>query len=352
MENREIVFEDVVKNLKKFVNYQLKFKIFWIFVVIAGATLGISIAIFSKPKFEAKISFIINDGKGGSQNPLAAIASQFSLGSSSMNVTDDRILFLIGTKKILGQSLLTKYPNTNITLADKYIEIMSLKKGWTNDTSLINFHNFQTKNIEDLSYGENKVIDIVLNLILKSNDLQYETVKKKSSSLVSQSSSGIVLISFKSKDELLSKIFVESIYKNLSSFYIETITKNLRANYELVSNRADSIKLTMFNFENEAAEAMDQAIGVIKFRGKIKSNRLKRDNEILNLMYAEVIKNKEIAKFNLDQEKPILQVVDEPTLPLEQHIKSKILFGIVGALISGTFFFLALSILYLKGLNR
>jgi hypothetical protein len=352
MENREIAFDDVVKNFKNFISYQFKYKMLWIVVIVIGITLGITIAIFSKTKFEAKISFIINDGKSSSQNPLAALASQFSLNSSPMNITDERILFLIGTKKILGQSLLTKYPNTKFTLADKYIEIMSLKKVWSSDTSLSSFNTFTNKNIEKLSYHENKAMDIVLALILKSNDLQYETVKKKSSSLVSQSSSGIVLISFKSKDELLSKTFVETIYKNLSSFYIETITQNLLANYELVSNRADSIKTAMFSSESEAAEAMDQSIGVFKFRGKIKSNRLKRDNEILNLMYAEVIKNKEIAKFNLDQEKPILQVIDEPTLPLEQHIKSKIIYGIVGALIGGTLLFFSLTIFYLKGLKR
>lgn len=352
MENREIAFEDIVKNLKNFISYQLKYKVIWMVAIAIGLALGITIAIISKTKYEAKISFIINDGKSNSQNPLAALASQFSLNSSPMNITDERILFLIGTKKILGQSLLTNYPNTNFTLADKYIEIMSLKKAWSSDTSLNNFNTFTSKNIEKLSYHENKAMDIVLALILKSNDLQYETVKKKSSSLVSQSSSGIILISYKSKDELLSKIFIETIYQNLSSFYIETITKNLLANYELVSNRADSIKTAMYSSESDAAEAMDQSIGVFKFRGKIKSNRLKRDNEILNLMYAEVVKNKEIAKFNLDQEKPILQVIDEPTLPLEQHIKSKIIYGIVGAIIGATLLFFSLTIFYLKGLKR
>jgi len=226
-----------------------------------------------------------------------------------------------------------------------------LMKSWKDDSVLSKFTVFKNRKINNLSIAENKAIDVLIKIIKTSNDLQYEALKKKSNSIVSQSSSGIILISYKSKDELLAKNFVEAIYKNLSSFYVETISKNLKTNYDLVSARADSISKIMRSSEEETAIAFDESIGVFKYKGKVKSNRLRRDNELLNLMYAEVIKNKEIAKFNLDQERPVLQIIDEPTLPLEQHYKSTIIFTILGAIVTTFLLFSILSVYFLMKNN-
>jgi uncharacterized protein involved in exopolysaccharide biosynthesis len=325
-------------------NFCLKYKYIFILSILLGGVLGFCYAYFNKTKYEAKLSFIINESKVSNQNSLANLTSQLNIGSSSLNLTEDKILFLIGTKKILGQSLLTKYDDKKC-IADKLIEVLDIKQKFKKHIDIRDFSLFKSHRIEKLSYAENKIIDILINQIIKSNDLTYESVKKKTNSIVAQTTSGIILISYKNEDEILSQKIVTSIYNNLSEFYIETITKNLKESYELVSKREDSLKKVISNFENQTAEAFDDAIGVYKFRGKIKQNRLRRDTEILNAMYAEVLKNREIAKFNLEQERPVLQIIDEPALPLEQHFKSKIIFTILG-IIGFTLLFLSFLSIY------
>jgi hypothetical protein len=327
--NKRMEFKEVTKFIGDFMNFCLKYKYIFILSILLGGVLGFCYAYFNKTKYEAKLSFIINESKVSNQNSLANLTSQLNIGSSSLNLTEDKILFLIGTKKILGQSLLTKYDDKKC-IADKLIEVLDIKQKFKKHIDIRDFSLFKSHRIEKLSYAENKIIDILINQIIKSNDLTYESVKKKTNSIVAQTTSGIILISYKNEDEILSQKFVTSIYNNLSEFYIETITKNLKESYELVSKREDSLKKVISNFENQTAEAFDDAIGVYKFRGKIKQNRLRRDTEILNAMYAEVLKNREIAKFNLEQERPVLQIIDEPALPLEQHFKSKIIFTILG----------------------
>lgn len=350
MSNKELSFEELIQNIKKFIQYLLNYKFLWIITIVIGLTLGFCYSYFSKIKYEAKMSFIINEPKSTSQNPLALLASQFGSGGSNINISDDRIMFLISTKKILGQSLLANIENEKTTIADRFISNLHLKEQWKTDTSLLSFTEFKNKDVDFLNYQENKVIDILIKTIMLSKDLVTETVKKKATSFVSQSSSGIVLISYTSKDEILSKSFVQAIYSNLSSFYIETITKSLKFNYDLVCRREDSIKRIMNANDFETADALDESFGVFKFKGKIKQARLRKDNELLSLMYAEVIKNKEIAKFNLDQEKPVFQIIDQPSLPLEQHIKSKIVFTALGGIVIGFILFLLLTIKYLRNI--
>jgi uncharacterized protein involved in exopolysaccharide biosynthesis len=342
--NKRMEFKEVTKFIGDFMNFCLKYKYIFILSILLGGVLGFCYAYFNKTKYEAKLSFIINESKVSNQNSLANLTSQLNIGSSSLNLTEDKILFLIGTKKILGQSLLTKYDDKKC-IADKLIEVLDIKQKFKKHIDIRDFSLFKSHRIEKLSYAENKIIDILINQIIKSNDLTYESVKKKTNSIVAQTTSGIILISYKNEDEILSQKIVTSIYNNLSEFYIETITKNLKESYELVSKREDSLKKVISNFENQTAEAFDDAIGVYKFRGKIKQNRLRRDTEILNAMYAEVLKNREIAKFNLEQERPVLQIIDEPALPLEQHFKSKIIFTILG-IIGFTLLFLSFLSIY------
>ena len=77
-------------------------------------------------------------------------------------------------------------------------------------------------------------------------------------------------------------------------------------------------------------------------KAKVKLERTRRDVEMLNLMYAEVLKNMEIAKFNLESQTPMLQLVDVPTYPLTMVKASKILYTLVGGILMAVSGFLFL----------
>jgi hypothetical protein len=248
----------------------------------------------------------------------------------------------------LGQSLLTVIDNQELTIADELIDVYNLRKGFKKDSSLVSFIRFKNLKLENLSYQENKIINLLIKLVIKSKDLQFESVKKKSTSLVSQTSSGIIVLGFKSQNELLSKIFVESIYNNLSSFYTNAITKNLKSNLDLVSQRVDSTQKLMLQKEFETANELDINNNIIKNKAKVGIGRMKRDAEMLNVFYTELIKNKEIAKFNYDQEKPVFEIIDSPSLPLDEINKSYLVY-IVGSTFLFTFItLLILSVVYLR----
>lgn len=349
-ENKELVnFKNVINTVKDYLKYILNYKVYLILSLLIGFAAGFAYVKLSPVKYEAKLSFIVNDAKSISQNPIAALAGQLGVSGSNINVSDDRILFLITTKKILGQSLLAVIDEEKITVADKLIALNNYKKGWDKkDTSLQNFSHFTSKSIDNLSYVENKIMDFLISKILKSNDLQSDAVKKKTSSFVGQSSSGIILISYKSKDELLSKKLVDAIYFNLSDFYTQIITKSLKANLDLVSQRLDSTKRIMERSEVAAANEMDISNKIIRFSGKVNEARLRKETELLNVLYAELLKNKEIAKFNYDQEKPVFQIIDKPSFPLEELSKSIIIYSIIGAFLFSFICLIYITILFLK----
>jgi uncharacterized protein involved in exopolysaccharide biosynthesis len=69
---------------------------------------------------------------------------------------------------------------------------------------------------------------------------------------------------------------------------------------------------------------------------RYKTNQAKKqiDVEVLKTTYANVIQNLELTKFQRAQEEPIIEIIDEPIIPLDQE---KI--GLVKGEIIGFFFF-------------
>lgn len=348
MKGKEEEFEVIKAHFFKYFAFLKKLKYLFLIAIVLGIILGIAIVKSSKSEYNAQITFLINDAKTNNTNPLAALASQFGAGSNSINLSDERILFLVSTKRILGQSLLTIINKENFTIADKLIDIYDLRKNFEKDTSLSTFTRFKSLKLENLTYQENKIINLLIKVILKSKDLQFESVKKKSTSLVSQSSSGIIVLGFKSSNEFLAKIFIESIYTNLSNFYTYAITKNLKSNLDLVTQRVDSTQRLMLKKEFETANELDINNNIIRNKAKVGIGRMKKDAEMLNVFYTELIKNKEIAKFNYDQEKPVFEIIDSPTLPLDEINKSLLVY-VIGSTFLFTFLTLIiLSIVYLR----
>lgn len=149
---------------------------------------------------------------------------------------------------------------------------------------------------------------------------------------------GILSINFNSKNEEFSKEFVEILYRNLSDFYTQKSVQKQLKNYQLIKQRADSIQELLQEKEVYGASYYDRNLGMVRMQGRLELERTRRDVEMLGLMYAEVLKNQEIARFALENQTPAFQVIDEPTLPLEKEKMSKlftaigvaVLFGIIG----------------------
>jgi hypothetical protein len=315
--------------LKDYFNHLWNKRTTFLIFGFVGLVLGYLYAWNAKKSYNARLVFMINESKSASSNPLSAIASQFGLSQISPTVTEDRVFYLSTTNKILGEAILSPYDD-QMCIADKMIEDKGLKETFARDTSLAKFDKFTAKTIQNLSYAENKILGSLINGIILSNKLLVESYKKKTSSFVGVTNSGIMLVNFEDFDEKVCKELPLAIYSKLSVFYTEAVTKSLQKNYDLICKREDSLKNVLQELESESALALDEGFNVIKYEGKIREKRLLRDLEIVNLMYAEVLKNKEIAKFNLEQEKPVFQLIDEPMLPLEVKKKSKMLHGFLG----------------------
>ncbi len=343
---------DLIEYLKFLIELVKKNFIKIALIGIATGVLAILVVTFQKPVYKAKLSFLLNENDPGMSfniSSLAGLAGLSGLGGG-VNVSEDKLIFLANSRALIGSTLLCK---TNIDgkddiLANHYIRKFKLDKGFKKDTVLENFDGFANDKTNKLSYQENKAIDIIIKQI--TDQKKYGIEVKKKAGIVAQWA-GVVSLEFKDVHEEIAKVFIDTLYGKLSEYYTQkAIGRQLRT-YNLIKHRADSIQGLLTEAENRGANLADENIKLFRMRGRLEIERSKRDVEMLTLMYAEVIKNLEMAKFNLDNQTPVFQIVDTPTYPLYYKKTSRSLAGIAGAFFGALAFVIYLSLTHKRNNN-
>lgn len=317
----EIGLKELILNAKYWVNYLWGYKWRIIMAGIIGGALGFTYAkYFSKPTYTANTSFTLEQKSSGAGGALGGLASSLGLGdlptgSSSGMFGGENILHLIKSNRIIHQSLKQAQSALNGDhLLNAYLK-NHLKKAL--EEKKINLY---PNKVDSIVF--NREQDSLLLTITKSireTQIVAERLDKKTT---------IINLDVKDVNEQWAYLFSKALVKNAIDLYLEIkIGKLLRAEEEL-TNKRDSIRglldgsITTLAFETD----LNSHTPLMRY----KTNQVKKqiDVEVLKSMYANVIQNLEVTKIQRAQEEPIIEIIDEPILPLELKKSSKVLMSI------------------------
>lgn len=319
-----------------FIKMLLKKYFIVLFIVsLMGAIIGFYIAKLKKPNYEAILTFIVEEGRTSSG--LAAIAGQFGFdlngGNNATLFSGDNILMFLTSKSLTKETLLTSYSfnqSSSYTLADKYAEASELKNKWVSKKIVPENFYFDTTKKTRL---QDSLLQLITDNILL-NELKVERPEKKAT---------FIKVQCNLKDELLTKLFCERLVKIATEKYIQSKTTRQKKNVDRLEKRADSLNNVLNGKTYTSASSMQELIDINPANKVITVNAElnNRDKLMLSQLYAEVIKNLELSKIQLNQETPTIQIIDSPDLPLKKSKSSKLVFAIIGFLFT-SFFCLAI----------
>jgi hypothetical protein len=136
---------------------------------------------------------------------------------------------------------------------------------------------------------------------------------------------------------------------------VQTVTKSSLGNLQLFQRQVDSLR-TVLNIAIRGSAAAQDANADPNpiFQGlKVPSQRRQIDVQANTAMYTEAVKNLALARSVLQRETPLIQIIDQPMLPLPNDKVSKsksiLLGGMIGVLVA--LFVLTLRRVYQKILN-
>ena len=342
----EISLKQFILNTIALLKYLWRKRLLLITGGLLGAGLGLTYSLIAEPDYKAKLTFVLEDSDSNPLGAYVGLASQFGInlgmGGNSGIFSGDNILEFLKSKLMIDKTLLTSIHigDKEMTLAGLYIEISGLKKKWSNKRELRNIRFPANLPRDKFSIQQDSVLDVIYDKLLKKN----LSIVKPDKQL------NFIVVECTTPNEIFSKYFVERLVNEATSFYIETKTQRSKSTVDRLQAKADSIEHLLNKKTYSVAATEDMNLNPARSITSINTELATRDKFILQTIYTEVLKNLEISKMAIDQESPIIQVVDTPLLPLERK-KLGILAGtLIGGFIGG--FLIVLCLISLRAYKR
>jgi hypothetical protein len=300
----------------------------WVIILIAGligGALGLAYSLIKKPVYTAETTFVLEDGEsGGGLGQYAGLASMVGIdmgGGGGGIFKGDNILELYKSRRMIQETLLAKdtFNGKQQSLIQRYIEFNKLRESWNDKPNL---KNIQFSNPSNFNRAQDSII-VKLVETINGGVLNVSKPDKKLS---------IIQVTVKSEDELFAKSFANNIVNKVNRFYVDTKTKKSMENLAVLQNQSDSVRRVLNASIGGVAAAVDANPNMNPaFQSlRVGSQRKQVDVQASGAVYQELVKNLEMAKISFRNDKPLIQVIDEPILPLKKDRLGKgkgIIFG-------------------------
>ena len=332
------VFEKI-ENLKEIWFFLLKK---WIIICIFGfgfATVGLFVSIFGRTKYLSKLTFVLDSSGMPSVGGLAGLAGSMGFGGATGESVfeGDNLNELLISKKMIELTLLEKIPNTKKTFADEYMREYKIKESFDEILLKENINFPINSDRKKFTFHQ----DSILSEIYRAFSEEIITVKNTSTKVA------ITNIRCKSLSKYISRYFPEKLIEGVSKFYTETKTKKSKINYDILRVQTDSIRIELYNSISGLAAANDDIFGLSPAYNvkRVPSAKRQVDIQANTAILTELVKNLEMARVNLLNTTPLIQVIDNPNYPLEEKRLRKLHGIIIGGFLGGI---LIVSLLLLK----
>lgn len=324
----EISLKEIILKLKDWWRYLLSKWLIILVVGLLGGALGLVYSIYKKPNYVATLTFVLEEeSKGGLGNlgGLAAMAGVNLGGGAGGIFQGDNILELYKSRSMLTKALLTKASTNDSLLVDRYITANRLREAWAEDPKLskIDF----TISQKDFTVQH----DSLMGVFIKNIKENYLMVSKPDKVL------SLIEVQVTTPNESFSKDFTEVLVQQVNKFYVETKTKKVLENFRIIQHQVDSVRnelnaaiagVAFMADANPNANSAKQSL-------RVPSSKRQVDVQANQAILTELVKNLEVSKINLRRETPLIQIIDEPILPLKIERLGKAKGIILGGILAG-----------------
>jgi len=329
IEPDEVSIRELVSKSKSAARYVKSKRLILIWFGIAGILSGIIYSVFETPNYKAVSTFVLEESGHGGSLGLGQFSSLASLagidiggGSEKGLFQGDNILELYKSRLMIEKTLLTPViiNGKKQLLIDRYIEANNHWGIWDKKIENVNFN----KNPKTFSRYQDSIIRDIVKYFNKHLLIVTKPDKKLS----------IISVETKFKDEIFAQLFNQTLVQNVNDFYIQTQTRKTSQSVQVLQRQADSVrnilnssigKVGATNDDNPNPNPILKSLMVPYQKKQI-------DVQANGAIYSELMKNLEISKISLRQETPLIQLIDEPILPLDVDRVGKALGALIGLL--------------------
>jgi hypothetical protein len=337
--NDEITLKELFQKAREWYAY-LKSKGLKILIAgLFGGLLGLGYSFLKKPVYMATLTYAVEDSKAGGGG-LGSLASSFGfdIGGSANGgaFAGPNLMELFKSRAMVEKTLLapvTVAGNT-ISLAELYIQNKKWRKNWEEDPQLQGIAFPPEADRSQFTRVQDSIFGVIYDNLSKTS-LSVEQRDKKVA---------IGTISLRDTDELFAQKFTLALTQTVTDFYVETKSQRARENLEILEFQTDSIREALNMAITGVAVANDNTFGLNPALNvnRVPSAKKQVDVQANTAILTELVKQTELARVTLRKETPLIQIIDQPILPLEMERLGKAKGLILGGFLFGFFMVLYL----------
>jgi uncharacterized protein involved in exopolysaccharide biosynthesis len=332
-QNDEITLKELIEKAKEWYSYLLSQ---WKIIVLAGvvgAALGLTYSFTKKPIYTASLTYALEDGKssGGLGSALGLASSLgFDLGGTTGGAfSGANLMELFKSRVMVEQTLLAPVMKgkTTISLAELYIKNKKWREKWQEKSQLKSLQFAPNANRSQFNRLQDSIFGIIYTDLSKNN----LTVEQKDKKVA------IGTITMTGTDEYFAQQFTLALTKTVIDFYIETKSKRAKENMDILVRQTDSVRAELNGAITGVAVANDNTFGLNPALNvkRVPSARRQVDVQANTAILTELVKQTELAKVTLRKETPLIQVIDQPILPLPKERFGKAKGILLGGILAG-----------------
>ncbi|WP_296686370.1 Wzz/FepE/Etk N-terminal domain-containing protein [Flavobacterium sp.] len=332
-QNDEITLKELIEKAKEWYSYLLSQ---WKIIVLAGvvgAALGLTYSFIKKPIYTASLTYALEDGKssGGLGSALGLASSLgFDLGGTTGGAfSGANLMELFKSRVMVEQTLLAPVMKgkATISLAELYIQNKKWREKWQEKSQLKSLQFAPNANRSQFNRVQDSIFGIIYNDLSKNN----LTVEQKDKKVA------IGTITMTGTDEYFAQQFTLALTKTVIDFYIETKSKRAKENMDILVRQTDSVRAELNGAITGVAVANDNTFGLNPALNvkRVPSARRQVDVQANTAILTELVKQTELAKVTLRKETPLIQVIDQPILPLPKERFGKAKGIVFGGILAG-----------------
>lgn len=331
--NDEITLKELILKAKEWYTFLLSQ---WKIIVLAGiigAILGLGYSFYKKPIYTATLTYALEDGKAAGGG-LGSLASSFGFdiggaGGNSGAFSGANLMELFKSRAMVEKTLLAPViqKNKTISLAEMYIQDKKWREKWEEKPALKNITFFPNVDRARFTRVQDSIFGVIYNDLSK-NALTVDQKDKKVA---------IGNITLKGTNEYFAQQFTLALTKTVTDFYIETKSKRAKENMDILVRQTDSIRAELNGAITGVAVANDNTFGLNPALNvkRVPSARRQVDVQANTAILTEIVKQAELAKVTLRKETPLIQIIDQPILPLPKEKFGKVKGILLGGILAG-----------------
>jgi capsule polysaccharide export protein KpsE/RkpR len=327
-QTEEIRISDLIVNIRGYFQYIIKH--WWVIIIIALLTgvVGFIYAYFQDEDYITESSFIVDSDAASNSfiSSMMSLAGAFmgaSTGSSTSDGFSNELLHgIIQSRRVIKAGMLQdRMLDGEYRKVGNYL--VELYPDWAEENE-IDDKLLTSDSLLHATPLEDTLLELMyLKVVTDHMEISYDEY------------TALNRLLFRSLSRDMSVELSNYILQESSDFFIESATQKESRSLEVAQMQADSFFAVLQAKEKRLAQLTDRKGYGFRAQDLLEEGRLLRDVETMSIMHGESMASLEIARNNLMDKKPIIQVVDAPEFSTHKEEIKYVLIAIIAVVIGG-----------------